>query len=320
MAKSFGTAIGVAELATPTANPPAGVQWLYPKADGQWYTKDSSGAESAIAGVGGGGGSSAPVGTILEYAGLTAPSGYGFCDGTAVSRTTYSTLFDAMSAAITGTTTSGSTNITAVSSTANLAVGMPLSGPGIPANATITVIGTGTLTISPAATASGTGVAIRVCPHGVGDGSTTFNLPDHRVRQTVGVGTGKRLGGNDAVAEASRQNNFSHSHGHGSSGSATSAGTGVTASAATGGSHSHTTTVSTFSHNSQSNTTATGTATRLNSPTDHSHTVSNSTDPGHGHTVSVSDPGHSHSISTSVGTNGTNDHPFSAVNKIIKLN
>ena len=40
-----------------------------------------------------------PAGTILDFAGGTAPAGYLSCDGSAVSRTTYSTLF-----AIIGTT------------------------------------------------------------------------------------------------------------------------------------------------------------------------------------------------------------------------
>ena len=35
----------------------------------------------------------APTGTITQYAGPTAPSGYLLCDGSAVSRTTYSDLF-----------------------------------------------------------------------------------------------------------------------------------------------------------------------------------------------------------------------------------
>jgi hypothetical protein len=41
-----------------------------------------------------------PVGTVLPYAGLSLPSGslYLFCDGSAVSRTTYSALFTAVGA------------------------------------------------------------------------------------------------------------------------------------------------------------------------------------------------------------------------------
>jgi len=64
-----------------------------------------------------------PVGTMLDFAGVTAPFGYLVCNGDAVSRTTYAALF-----AVIGTT------------------------------------------------------------WGVGNGSTTFNLPDLRRRTTIGVG------------------------------------------------------------------------------------------------------------------------------------
>jgi microcystin-dependent protein len=37
-----------------------------------------------------------PIGTILSYAGPTAPAGFLLCDGTAVSRTTYAVLFGAI--------------------------------------------------------------------------------------------------------------------------------------------------------------------------------------------------------------------------------
>jgi microcystin-dependent protein len=70
-----------------------------------------------------------PVGTVWEFAGAAAPTGWLFCDGSAVSRTTYNTLFS--------------------------------------------VIGT---------------------TYGVGDGSTTFNLPDRRGRVGIGAGTGARNG------------------------------------------------------------------------------------------------------------------------------
>jgi microcystin-dependent protein len=62
-----------------------------------------------------------PIGAILAYAGSTAPSGWVMCDGSAISRTDYATLY--------------------------------------------TAIGTG---------------------FGVGDGSTTFNVPDCRGRMLVG--------------------------------------------------------------------------------------------------------------------------------------
>jgi hypothetical protein len=63
----------------------------------------------------------------------------------------------------TGTTTSGSMDITAVGSTTGAVVGMGIAGTGIPSGATITAIGSGTFTISAAATAAGT-VAIVVYP------------------------------------------------------------------------------------------------------------------------------------------------------------
>lgn len=74
-----------------------------------------------------------PAGIILPYGAATAPSGFLLCDGTAVSRTTYATLF-----AVVGTT------------------------------------------------------------FGVGDGSSTFNVPDLRGRFPIGLatsGTGSTLGG-----------------------------------------------------------------------------------------------------------------------------
>ncbi|MDP6740065.1 MAG: phage tail protein [Planctomycetota bacterium] len=38
----------------------------------------------------------APIGTLLPYAGSSAPTGWAMCDGNAVSRTTYSTLYTAL--------------------------------------------------------------------------------------------------------------------------------------------------------------------------------------------------------------------------------
>lgn len=84
----------------------------------------STGVTTAVSGV--------PTGMCLPYAvGSTPPSGYLLCDGSAVSRTTYATLFAAIGAT-----------------------------------------------------------------YGAGDGSTTFNVPDHRGRFVLGVaaaGTGSAL-------------------------------------------------------------------------------------------------------------------------------
>ncbi len=69
-----------------------------------------------------------PTGTVLDFAGSIAPPGFIICDGAAISRTDYETLFN--------------------------------------------VIGT---------------------TFGIGDGSTTFNLPDARGRTTIGAGQGDGL-------------------------------------------------------------------------------------------------------------------------------
>lgn len=76
-----------------------------------------------------------PVGAIIDHAGSSAPAGWAICDGSAVSRSTYSALFTAI-----GTT------------------------------------------------------------YGVGDGSTTFNLPDCRGRASIGAGTGSGLSARSLAA------------------------------------------------------------------------------------------------------------------------
>lgn len=75
---------------------------------GFWVKTDGIGADQhqpryfdgttdhALALATGGGGGAVPAGTIQAYAGSTAPSGWLACDGSAVSRTTYSDLFTAI--------------------------------------------------------------------------------------------------------------------------------------------------------------------------------------------------------------------------------
>lgn len=99
-----------------------------------------------------------PTGSVVQYAGLTAPSGWLICDGSLVSRSAYSSLFAAV-----GTT------------------------------------------------------------FGVGDGATTFNLPDMRGRVTVGAGAGSGLTVR-AVGNANGQEAITNVPAHTHTGSATSAG------------------------------------------------------------------------------------------------
>lgn len=125
-------------------------------------------------------------GVTFPFGGVVAPRGFLLCDGSAVSRTTYAALFAVMAVQITGNTTSGSESVTSVSSTANLAIGMPISGPGIQGGTTISAIGSGTLTLSKTASATASSVGLVIAPHGIGDGSTTFNVPDFRGRVPAG--------------------------------------------------------------------------------------------------------------------------------------
>lgn len=114
---------------------------------GHVLTSNGAGALPTFQAGGGGGGN--PVGTIIDFGGTSLPTDYLACDGSAVDRTTYATLFTAI-----GTT------------------------------------------------------------WGVGDGSTTFNLPDFRRRTAVGsggTGTGTlgnavgNVGGAETVALTTAQ-------------------------------------------------------------------------------------------------------------------
>ena len=127
-----------------------------------------------------------PSGAVLPFAGSVPPTGWVFCDGSAVSRTTYGKLFNFLSPSQSCNTNNLSTTVT-VTSTTYLSVGMSIYGLGIPLGATIASIGAGTIVSSAAATATATGVTLRFGGFGYGDQTvggtgTTFNLPDFRGR------------------------------------------------------------------------------------------------------------------------------------------
>lgn len=125
------------------------------------------------------------VGEYIKSASRTAPYGTLTPDGSAVSRTTYADLYAELNEIQNGTTTSGSAVVTGLTDTSAIEVGDFVSGTGIAAATTVSSVDSGTqITLSANATASGT-VEIVVSPYGIGDGSTTFNLPDRRGR--VGV-------------------------------------------------------------------------------------------------------------------------------------
>jgi microcystin-dependent protein len=144
----------------------------------------------------------APVGSVLQTARPVADTNYLLCDGSAISRTTYSTLFSAVTLTLTGDILNGSPLITNLSSSItgilNGGGTIHVEGSGIPAGATVSAAGAPfVITISANATATAAGVSFTFYFYGNGDGSTTFNVPDMRQRFPLGKatsGTGAALG------------------------------------------------------------------------------------------------------------------------------
>lgn len=124
---------------------------------------------------------SVPTGSVQTFAGFIVPTGWLLCDNTPANRTTYAALFAVLSKSSTGDThTSTLIDNIPAGGTTNVVAGWYISGPGIQAGTTVTVVGATSLTLSLATTASTNGVAFTAAPYGIGDGSTTFNVPDCR--------------------------------------------------------------------------------------------------------------------------------------------
>lgn len=68
---------------------------VYDQSDSTFYGFNHSGTWQTL----GGSASGVPAGTILPFAGTSAPTGYMLCDGSAVSRATYAVLFGVLSTA-----------------------------------------------------------------------------------------------------------------------------------------------------------------------------------------------------------------------------
>jgi len=147
------------------------------------------------------------TGEIRMWAGKTEPSNHLFCYGQAVSRATYSALFDVIVPTV-GTftvtvATPGVFTLTAHGMHTGEAVYLTTTGAlptGLSANTLYYVIYVDANTfrlattranafvptpINTSGTQSGTHT-LRYCPYGLGDGSTTFNVPDLRGRVPAG--------------------------------------------------------------------------------------------------------------------------------------
>ena len=227
------------------------------------------------------------IGEIIKLCTPVVPYGFLYCNGTAYSRTTYSSLFNAITFAFTGNVSSGNATILSVSpdpTASGIVAGMPISGTGIAAATTVLSFTSNTIVLSQVASGNGTGAAISVCPYGVGDMSSTFNVPDGRGRVLMGDGTGTgltaRMLGTITGTETHQigsANLPNHNHGVGTlvndGGSAHSHGVGAYVNDG-GSSHSHT------------HTTAAGNA--------HSHTISTAAGNSHSHTFSTNTPNLNH--------------------------
>lgn len=124
-------------------------------------------------------------GDVKETANPVLPTGWYYCDGSAKNRGTDAALFGAITIQQSGTVTNGSAVITGLADTSNMSGGMFLSGSGIQAASRIQSVDNATqVTMTLTATATSTTTLV-IAPYGVGDGSTTFNLPN---RAYAGVG------------------------------------------------------------------------------------------------------------------------------------
>ena len=142
---------------------------------------------------------SVPTGSVQTFAGFIVPGGWLLCDNTPVNRINYASLFAVLSKSSTGNTASGSPTISVIplNGTDNIAAGWFISGPGIQAGTTVVGTTSSTITLSQNATANGTAVPFTAAPYGIGNGTTTFNVPDMRRRVVMGSGgTGTATVGN----------------------------------------------------------------------------------------------------------------------------
>lgn len=138
-----------------------------------------------------------PVGTVIDYAGAVAPTGYLTCDGSQISRSTYANLLAALLITQTGTITNLSPVVTGLSDTSNMYPGMAVEGTNIPSGTAVLTVDSSTqVTLTHNATGSAT-ESVFFYLWGNGDNSTTFNLPDLRRKTTIGkFGTGSTVVGN----------------------------------------------------------------------------------------------------------------------------
>lgn len=188
----------------------------------------------------------APVGTVRKYAGRGDMGvGWFLCDGRVLSRVSYAKLFATICPLLaTQAATNNSTNITVTGHNLQVNDSLHFPSPSGGLSATtlyyvVAVVDANTFRVSAtiggaALTVTSTGSQdVRFCPYGLGDGSTTFNLPDCRgrvpiapddmktARGAAGRGVplaalGRSAGGSERVTlTAAQSSDKGHTHGGG---------------------------------------------------------------------------------------------------------
>lgn len=154
-------------------------------------------------------------GSVVAYAGRTAPdANWKICDGSAISRATYATLFSTISPSVgTFTVTIATPGVFTLNghglvagdqvyltTTSALPTGLSANtiyyviAAGLTANAFELSATRGGAAINTTGSQSGVHT-LRYCPYGLGDGSTTFNIPDLRQRIPVGYKSADTVSG-----------------------------------------------------------------------------------------------------------------------------
>lgn len=140
-----------------------------------------------------------PAGAMLDYGGITAPAGFFLCDGGTQLRADYAALFAALSVVKACNITNGSPIVTGIDTTSGFGPGQYVEGSGIPAGTRILTVDSGTQVTLNANATSSAAISMRMSPWGLGDGATTFNVPDFRRKMAYGAGNGVAAGATGGV-------------------------------------------------------------------------------------------------------------------------
>lgn len=235
------------------------------------------------------------VGKLQPFATPLVPTGWLECDGSAPSRSTYLDLFNAVTIQQTGSKNNGVAQITGLSDTSKMKVGYFIGGANITNGTTILSIDSSTqVTMSAAATGTSSNT-VYVSPWALGNGTTTFTLPDFT---TTGRFPRSRTSANQLGKFQSNQN-LTHHHActTDNTGAHTHAGSISGGTGNASGDHTHTyngivATVGTvFALTSGAGFTAASGATSGGQSATHNHSLVTTSDGNHTHNFDTGDSG-----------------------------